>query len=124
MAEIILYGIPNCDTVKKAQRWLGAHSVPYTFHNYKTSGIDKAKIAGWVKVAGWKQVLNIRSSTYKKLLQQGQPAITNAAAAIRLMMEYTSSIKRPILCIDDKIIVGFNEIDYIDTFKTTPYFSH
>jgi Spx/MgsR family transcriptional regulator len=109
MSIIYLYGIPNCDTVKKTAIWLAANKVEVTFHNYKTEGIDKKKLTTWCKKVGWQIILNKKSTTWKSLAADVQKNITNQAAAIQLMMEHTSLIKRPIIEVNDTLIVGFNE---------------
>lgn len=109
MAITKLYGIPNCDTVKKASTWLAAHQVEITFHNYKTQGIDIKTLKNWCKKVGWQVVLNKNSTTWKSLDVQVQNSITNQVTAIALMKEHTSLIKRPIIEINDDILVGFNQ---------------
>lgn len=109
MAIIKLYGIPNCDTVKKTSTWLAANKVEVVFHNYKIEGIDKKKLTAWCKKVGWQIILNKKSTTWKSLALNVQQSTTNQAAAIQLMIEHTSLIKRPIIEVNDTLIVGFNE---------------
>lgn len=103
-----LYGIPNCDTVRKARKWLDAEAIPYTFHNYKKQGADKAVLAQACEVQGWETVLNRRGNTWRKLDDTTKESVTDTASAITLMMEQTSLIKRPIITHNGNIEVGFN----------------
>jgi arsenate reductase len=112
-----VYGIPNCDTVKKTQDWLKEHSVEYTFHNYKLEGISKEKLVQWCKEAGWETVLNRKSSTWKKLSPEVQQKVTNQTEAIKVMMENNSSIKRPVIDTGKKILVGYDEEAFIKHLK-------
>lgn len=112
-----VYGIPNCDTVKKALNWMDANSISYEFHNYKKEGITATKLKEWSKEVGWQMLLNKKSSTWRKLTAEGQPEITSQAAAISLLQENTSLIKRPVITIDGAILVGFNEEQYKEQFK-------
>lgn len=109
----IVYGIPNCDTVKKTLNWLDAHKVPYSFHDYKKSGIEPGKLKTWCSQVGWELILNKKSTTWRELDAGLQASITNATQAIKLMTTHTSIIKRPVVEKDGKVIaVGFNEKNY------------
>jgi arsenate reductase len=101
-----LYGIKNCDTMKKAWAWLDAHNVAYDFHDYKTAGIDKARLAGWVNELGWEVLLNRAGTTFRKLPEADKQDLT-AAKAIALMLAQPSMIKRPVLDADGRLLVGF-----------------
>lgn len=101
-----LYGIPNCDTVKKARVWLDQHGVAYAFHDYKKQGIDQARLEGWVAELGWETVLN-RSGTTFRALPDADKARLDAEKAVRLMLAQPSMIKRPILDLGDRRIAGF-----------------
>ena len=103
---IIFYGIPNCDTVKKARVWLEGRGIAYAFHDYKKQGTDAAKIAGWVEVAGWERVLNRAGTTFKKLPDTDRADI-DAAKAAALMAANPSCIKRPVLEHPGGLLVGF-----------------
>ncbi|KAA5533462.1 ArsC family reductase [Taibaiella lutea] len=112
-----LYGIPNCDSVKKARTFLEANSIPYTFHDYKKEGISKAKLTQWSKQLGWENLINKNSTTWKELDEAIKNDVTTQAAAINVMMEYTSAIKRPIIMKDDAIVaIRFNEAEYQKVF--------
>jgi arsenate reductase len=108
---ITLYGIPNCDTIKKARKWLQAHDVEYQFHNYKADGVPGKKLESWVKQVGWEMLLNRRGTTWRKLDDAAKENVTEKSA-IQLMLDNPSIIKRPILEIDNKITVGFSDSDY------------
>jgi len=105
-----VYAIPNCNTVKKALDWLKAHKVAYAFHDYKKLGITNAKLNVWAKQIGWEALLNKKGTTWKQLPKEVQESITTQKAAIALMMEKTSIIRRPIFEENDTIIaIGFDE---------------
>ena len=104
--SIEFYGIPNCDTVKKARAWLDAHGIAYAFHDYKEEGADRQKLERWVAAKGWETLLNRAGTTFRKLPDADKQGI-DAAKAVRLMVEQPSMIKRPVLEIGSKIIVGF-----------------
>ena len=103
---ITMYGIKNCDTIKKACDWLADHGRAYEFHDYKASGIDKAKLQGWVDKLGWEILLNRAGTTFKKLPDADKAGI-DAARAIALMEAQPSMIKRPVLDVDGDLLVGF-----------------
>jgi len=113
---ITMYGIPNCDTIKKAKKWLEANGVDYEFHNYKKEGISKAKLKDWCKQVDWGILLNRRGTTWRKLDNTTKESI-NKTLAIDIMTEETSIIKRPVIEIGDNIIVGFSEDKYKVAFK-------
>ena len=108
---IQFYGIPNCDTVKKARKWLEAQYVDYAFHNYKTKGADPARIAEWVADKGWEVMLNKRGTTFRKLAEADKSDI-GADKAVKLMAEHPSMIKRPVVEYDGGLLVGFNESEW------------
>lgn len=110
-----LFGIPNCDTVKRARDWLAAHSVKYAFHDYKKAGIDRALLEGWVTEHGWEVVLNRAGTTFKKL-PDSDKANLDACKAVELMIAQPSMIKRPILDVGDRRIVGFKPEIYEQAF--------
>jgi len=101
-----LYGIPNCDTVKKARVWLDAQGVAYDFHDYKKAGIDEARLRGWVDELGWETILNRAGTTCRKLPGEAKTGL-DADKAIALMLAQPSMIKRPILDLGDRRIAGF-----------------
>ena len=109
MSKITLYGIPNCDTTKKAMNWLNKNKVAYAFHDYKQEGITKAKLEEWSKKAGWETVFNKRSTTWRELPVAEQNKVTDQSSAIKVMMENNSIIKRPIIESGGELIIGYNE---------------
>lgn len=114
--SIILYGIPNCDTVKKARSWLTAKGVDYAFHDYKKAGADEAQIARWAQAVGWDKVLNRAGTTFKKL-PEDQKADLDEAKAVAIMAANPSAIKRPIVEKDGKVVaVGFKEPEWAGVF--------
>jgi arsenate reductase (glutaredoxin) len=104
---VTIYGIRNCDTMKKARAWLDKQGVDYAFHDYKVSGIDKKKLEGWTKKAGWETLLNRAGTTFRKLPDHEKDNVTEKKA-IALMLEQPSMIKRPVLELPGgKLLVGF-----------------
>ncbi|MGG9964327.1 arsenate reductase [Ferruginibacter sp. SUN106] len=112
MKNTILYGIPNCDTTKKAMAWLNKNNIAFTFHDYKLQGITNKKLAGWCDIKGWETIFNKRSTTWRELPEAEQKKVTGQAAAIQVMLNNNSIIKRPIIEQEGKLVVGFNETDY------------
>jgi len=111
----ILYGIPNCDTVKKARDWLAQHNLAYTFHDYKASGIDRATLEGWSATVGWETLLNRAGTTFRKVPDEQKTGLTEATA-IALMLAQPSMIKRPVLDLGGRRIVGFKPDIYAASF--------
>ena len=109
--SIRLYGIKNCDTMKKARAWLDAHGIAYEFHDYKTRGIDRPRLERWCREAGWEALLNRAGTTFRKL-PDADKANLDETAAVRLMLAQPSMIKRPVLEVDDRVIVGFSSEEY------------
>lgn len=111
-----LYGIKNCDTMKKARHWLDEHGVVYDFHDYKREGIDLQRLQQWEDQVGWEVLLNRRGMMWRKLDEQTRQTI-NRDNALKLMLETPSIIKRPVLVTGDgKVHVGFREADYAELF--------
>lgn len=108
---IQLYGIPNCDTVKKARKWLDAQSIDYDFHDYKKEGADPARLAAWSDAVGWEVLLNKRGTTFRKLSDEDKEGI-DRGKAIRLMVEHPSMIKRPVAEHAGGVLVGFDEAEW------------
>lgn len=96
-AEAVVYGIPNCDTVKKARAWLAERGVPYRFHDFKKQGVPPEHLARWQVGAGWDKVLNRQGTTWRKLPPEAQAAVTDAASAAALLQREPSAIKRPVV---------------------------
>jgi arsenate reductase len=106
-----VYGIRNCDTMKKARTWLEAHDVAYEFHDYKVSGIDRATLEKWAQIVGWEVLLNRAGTTFRKLPESAKTGLTEARA-MKLMLEQPSMIKRPVLEHGRTLLVGFSEGRY------------
>ncbi len=113
---VTIYGIKNCDTMKKARTWLDDHGVAYSFHDCKTAGIEKAKLEAWEKAVGWEILLN-RSGTTFRALPDDQKQGLNAKKAIALMLAQPSMIKRPVLDAGGKLTVGFKPEVYAKVLK-------
>ncbi|GGC24219.1 arsenate reductase [Novosphingobium marinum] len=108
MTEIHLYGIPNCDTVRKARKWLDGRGVGYVFHDFRKEGVDAEKLRGWAATVGWELLLNRRGTTWRKLPDDAK-ADVDEARAIELMAEHPSMIKRPVVEHPGGVLVGFDE---------------
>ncbi len=108
---ITLYGIKNCDTVKKARAWLEQHDVAYRFHDLRTDGLDAARLKGWAKAVGWETLLNTRGTTWRQLPDADKHDL-NAASAIKLMLAHPTLIKRPVLENGTVVTVGFSATTY------------
>jgi Spx/MgsR family transcriptional regulator len=104
-----LYGIPNCDTVKKARAWLALHGVAHEFHDFKKLGVPAERLRAWVDAAGWERVLNRQGTTWRRLEPARQAAVVDAASAQVVMLAEPSTIRRPVVEWDDgRITVGFD----------------
>ncbi len=113
---VTIYGIPNCNTMKKARAWLAEHGIDATFHDYKKEGIDKTRIEHWCKEAGWETVLNRAGTTFRKL-SDGDKQGLDQKKAIALMLDQPSLIKRPVLDIGGKtLLIGFKPESYAAAF--------
>lgn len=106
-----IYGISNCDTVKKARKWLDAKAIDYAFHDYKKEGADAGKLARWADEAGWDVLLNRRGTTFRKL-DESQKADIDRDKAVMLMSQHPSMIKRPVVETGDGLLVGFKEEEW------------
>jgi arsenate reductase len=114
---VTIYGIKNCDTMKKARAWLDKTGVEYKFHDYKTAGIERAQLEKWEKKVGWETLLNRAGTTFRKLPPKDQK-VSGAKKAIALMLEQPSMIKRPVLELGGgKLLVGFKPEIYAEAFK-------
>lgn len=106
---ITVYGISNCDTVKKARAWLTGHDMPYEFHDFKKQGLPAQKLAAWEQAVGWEKLLNRQGSTWRKLPIEVQTGTTDAVSAQALMQAHPSVIKRPVVDWGARLSVGFDE---------------
>ena len=114
---IQIYGIPNCDTIKKARKWLEANGLDYDFHDYKKEGADPAKLARWADECGWECLLNRRGTTFRKLPEDDKADI-DRAKALKLMEAHPSMIKRPVVEHADgqRVLVGFTQSEWENAF--------
>jgi arsenate reductase (glutaredoxin) len=112
---LTMYGIPNCDTIKKARAWLDQHGVAFAFHDYKKAGIDTATLRAWAEEVGWEALLNRAGTTFKKLPDADKTGL-DEAKAIALMVAQPSMIKRPVLTGAGPLLVGFKPDVYAATF--------
>ena len=108
---MILYGIRNCDTMKKARAWLDARGAAYSFHDYKTQGIEEARLRGWVAELGWQALLNRAGTTFRKLPEAEREGL-DESRAVALMLAQPSMIKRPVLDLGARRLVGFSPAAY------------
>jgi Spx/MgsR family transcriptional regulator len=108
-----LYGIPNCDTVKRAREWLATHGVAHDFHDFKKAGVPSDRLVAWVAAAGWECVLNRKGTTWRKLDPALRASVVDAVFAQAVMRAQPSVIKRPVVEWDDgRVTVGFDEADW------------
>jgi arsenate reductase (glutaredoxin) len=112
---ITIYGIKNCDTMKKARAWLDKRGVAYEFHDYKTAGIERSQLEGWAREAGWETLINRAGMTFRKLPEKDKEGLTEKKA-IALMVAQPSMIKRPVLDVGGKLLVGFKPEQYEKSF--------
>jgi arsenate reductase len=110
-----IYGIKACDTMQKARAWLAEHGVAYDFHDYKTQGIDRGRLAGWARQVGWEVLLNRSGTTFRKLPDADKADLTEIKA-IGLMLAQPSLIRRPVLETDGGLLVGFKPDIYAGRF--------
>jgi Spx/MgsR family transcriptional regulator len=110
-----MYGIPHCDTIRKARAWLGAHGVPFAFHDYRKAGVDAALLDGWIDALGWEALLNRAGTTFRKLPEEQRTGIDRARATA-LMIAHPSIIKRPVLVHDGGVEAGFRADRYAALF--------
>jgi arsenate reductase len=113
--SITIYGIKNCDTMKRARGWLDARGVAYLFHDYKAAGVDRVALERWVSEAGWEILLNRAGTTFRALPDKDKTGLTEAKA-IALMQAHPAMIKRPVLDLDGTLLVGFKPEQYERAF--------
>ncbi len=116
---ITLYGIPNCDTVKKARTWLTAHGHDAQFHDFKKQGLERATVAAWLTQVDWQTLVNRKGTTWRKLTDEQKAAVVDNDSALVLMLELPSVIKRPVLAqygAGEKFSVGFSDAQYQQLF--------
>ncbi len=108
---MIVYGIKNCDTVKKARQWLASQAIDYQFHDFRQDGLDRQTIENWLQSVDWTVLLNKRGTTWRKLDDPRKDSV-DANTAVDLMLEYPTLIKRPVVTDNSGCMVGFNEQEY------------
>ncbi len=116
MAEVTIYGIRNCDTMKKARTWLDAEGIAHRFHDYRADGLDPALLASWVSVLGWEALINRSGTTFRKLPEPEREGLDSARARA-LMLAQPGMIRRPLLDIDGALLVGFKPEAYAARLK-------
>jgi arsenate reductase len=108
-STITVFGIPNCDTVKKSRTWLTEHGVDYSFHDFKKQGVPTEQLPGWIAATGWEKLVNRKGTTWRKLDAATQAAVVDAASASALMQAQPSVVKRPVVVwADGGVTVGFD----------------
>jgi arsenate reductase len=112
---VTIYGIRNCDTMKKARAWLDAHGVAYAFHDYKAAGIARGVLEGWARTLGWETLLNRAGTTFRKLPEKDRDGL-DADKAVALMLAEPSMIRRPVLDVGGRLLVGFRPAEYEKAF--------
>jgi arsenate reductase len=114
-AVATIYGIKNCDTMKKARAWLDHRGIPYDFHDYKSAGIERSRLERWAHEVGWETLLNRAGTTFRKLPDAAKHGLTGSKA-LALMLEQPSMIKRPVLDVGGRLLVGFKPEQYETAF--------
>lgn len=116
-STITLFGIPNCNTVKKARTWLDEHHITYTFHDFKKQGLTEEVVRQWLKDVTWETLVNKKGTTWRNLPDNDKQKVTDTDSAIALMLTHTSVIKRPVLLQNNTSHVGFDENVYQHIFS-------
>jgi Spx/MgsR family transcriptional regulator len=111
VGRVTIFGIRNCDTIKKAQAWLDGRGIAYDFHDYKTHGVERSRLEAWAREVGWETLLNRAGTTFRKLSEADKTGLTEDKA-IALMLDQPSLIKRPVLDTGGRIVVGFRPQAY------------
>ncbi|NNM81792.1 MAG: ArsC family reductase [Burkholderiales bacterium] len=112
-----LCGIPNCDTVRKARAWLAGNGIEIPFHDFRKNGVTREMLEQWIGKLGWEALVNRKGTTWRQLDESEKLAVDSAEPAIELMLKKPSVIKRPVLEMEDRILLGFDEREYTETFK-------
>ncbi len=112
---VTLYGIPNCDTIRKARRWLDEHGVEYRFHDFRKDGLERSRLQAWVDELGWETLLNKRGLMWRRLPADKKTDL-DESRAVALLLEEPAMIKRPVLDLGDRRIVGFSDARYEELF--------
>lgn len=115
-SDVIMYGIPNCDTIKKARRWLDEHHITYQFHDYRKDGLSREMLEQFEQQLGWQALVNKRGTTYRKLSDE-QKNTLDKESAITLLLEQPAMIKRPLLISNNQYLLGFKDTSYTEFFS-------
>ena len=113
---VTVYGIRNCDTMKKALAWLDCHGVPYEFHDYRKSGVPADRLAAWAKAVGWEKLANTRGPTWRKI-PDAEKAGLDQAKMLRLLQQHPSAIRRPVIECGRSVVLGFDADEYARTLQ-------
>lgn len=113
-----VFGIKNCSTVKKALNWLDEHGVVYEFQDFKKWGVAEESLSTWADATGWEALVNKRGTTWKQLAPEVQNTVVDSASAFPVLMEKTSLIKRPVVEVNGKVLLGFDEAKYAEVFSS------
>lgn len=114
----VLYGIKNCDTVRKARRWLDDHAIEYRFHDFRSDGLDRERLRAWAAELGWETLLNRRGTTWRRL-PEGERTDVDETRAVELMLAHPALIKRPLLDLGGQRVVGFEDKRYAQLFPSS-----
>ena len=117
MSEVVVFGIENCDQVRKARAWLRARSIEYRFHDLRRDGLDAQRLSLWLGRVPWDSLLNRRGMSWRRLDAARRAAVTDQASASELMLEEPLLVKRPVLQMPDQIVIGFSELLYAGLFR-------
>lgn len=110
---LMMYGIKNCDTIKKARRWLEEHQIAYQFHDYRADGLEQSQLTAFIRLLGdWQPLINTRGTTWRQLSDTQRTAVTDAQSACALLLAYPALIKRPLLVSGERALLGFNAESY------------
>ena len=113
----MVYGIPNCDSVKKVRAWLGARDIGYEFHDYKKHGVPELQLSRWVAATGWEKLLNCRGTTWRGLDEFIKASVVDAASAIAVMLVHPGTVKRPLVTLGDVVVVVGVDFDALAAFS-------
>lgn len=117
MTQVVVFGIENCDQVRKARAWLRARSIEYRFHDLRRDGLDAQRLSLWLGRVPWDSLLNRRGMSWRRLDAARRAAVTDQASASELMLEEPLLVKRPVLQMSDQIVIGFSELLYAGLFR-------
>lgn len=117
MSSVVIYGIPNCDSVKKAMQWCEQHQIAFEFYNYKKTPVTEELLLNWCEQVEWKILFNTKGTTWKKMVHEYEGKDVTKKQAIKIMLENNSIIKRPVVAFKQQLLVGFDETSFAKTFN-------